>query len=162
MRYLLSLLVLTLAACGNEPPPEKPWLPRFDTPEHATEAYLRGYETANVELGTMATVPAERATHGRFLRARIDHSRKRNLQWSIEVEEGSAEHGADYARIKVFYRLYDEEGNPADVLADDGRVIKDAWSWLVFLRQPDGSWRMSPSRTAELMELDRKKRAAAD
>jgi hypothetical protein len=151
MRALTTLLLLLLVACGGngEGNTEELWLPSYDTPANTMEAYFRGIETGNLELCLTATVPSEREAHAQFLNTIFAEAKKRDFRWKTEMVDGTAFEGEKEAVLKMILKPVDEEGNPKTIKNEEGKTMLDLETWRVSVKQPDGSWRISPSRSAQ-------------
>lgn len=137
-------------------------MPDYSTAESATETYLRAIQTNNVELGVMATAEPERASHEAQLRTLLGYAAEKNFYWKVEIIEGTAHADDNKAVAKVRYVTVDAKGERTEVLNPQGKVIPEQSGWWVFIKQSDGTWRLSPSEGKRLNELDAKNKANAD
>jgi hypothetical protein len=151
MRAITPLLLLLLVACGgnSEGNTEELWLPSYDTPANTMEAYLRGIETGNLELCLTTTVPSERQAHAQFLNTIFAEAKKRDFRWKTEVVDGTAFEVDKEAVLKMSLKPVDDQGNPKTIKNEEGKTMNDLEVWRVSVKQSDGSWRISPSRSAQ-------------
>ncbi len=151
MRAITSLLLLILVACGGngEGNTEELWLPSYDTPANTMEAYFRGIESGNMELCLTATVPSERQAHAQFLNTIFGEAKKRDFRWKAEVVDNTAFESETEAVLQMRLTPVDEQGNPKEIKNEEGKTMIGVDAWRVTVKQPDGSWRISPSRSAQ-------------
>jgi hypothetical protein len=152
MRLLAPALLLILCACGggNEEPQEAPWLPRFDTAENAVETYIRAFEGGDLELVLTATVPSEREKSGQFLSGFMRQATRDKFTWKIEYDKDNAFKGDELAYLNVTLTPVGTDGKVKATTDAQGRTIEDLTTWWAFVKQPDGTWRMSPSTSDEV------------
>jgi hypothetical protein len=148
------------AGCGGEDPPE-PWLPDYSTATGATETYSYAIQTRNVELAIATTAEGERATYEQLLRTMIGYALEKDFYWKVEYVANTGKEETTQASIKVRYLTADAEGNPKEVQDKQGNVIKAQERWWVFIKQADNTWRLSPSKGAELNAKDGRRTAEA-
>jgi hypothetical protein len=131
---VLLICALALAACGSDEPREAPWLPNFDTPEFASETYARAIETGDLDLAVLCIAPAERSENVvGYLRSILRGAEKDNHHIKVEYHDSHM-----LSETEAFTRV------TYIVLNEQGEREKSGNAELVWVKQPNGTWRQSP------------------
>jgi hypothetical protein len=135
-RAVLCLVAcLLLAACGgggnaaDAVNAETKYVPDFSTPEGATLAFIRAFETGNAGLLSLTLVDEERDVVLPALEERL----KSAPEWALEQVDN--EIVADREARSLFKFTAQKDGQPT------GKTLQE---WVVFVRTADKSWRYSP------------------
>jgi hypothetical protein len=138
---VLMFAAMILAACGDKNPREAPWLPNFDSPETASETYARAIESGNLELAILCVAPSERESVAASLSRNLRAAEQGNLRFEVEYFEPGMLSETE-AFTGVTYHVFNEEGE----------LEQSDTNQLLWVQQPDGTWRQSPNRLKELRD----------
>jgi hypothetical protein len=95
-------------------------------------------------------VPSERQGHAQFLNTIFAEAKKRDFRWKTEVVDKTAIEGETEAVLLMRLTPVDEKGDPKEIKNEEGKTMIGVDAWRVSVKQPDGSWRISLSRSAQI------------